>query len=43
VVVAIHNIDGAYLDRYVQGLKLAGLPDEPRPHAAPSPTAALVG
>jgi adenylate cyclase len=43
VVGAIHNIDGAYLDRYVQGLKLAGLPEESRPHAAPSPTAALVG
>jgi adenylate cyclase len=44
VVGAIHNIDGSYLDRYVHGLRLAGLPEDVRPPAlAPSEKELLAG
>lgn len=42
VVSAIHNIEGPYLDRYVQGLRLAGLPDEVRAAAAPVQASSLL-
>jgi adenylate cyclase len=34
VAGAIHNIDGSYLDRYIHGLRLAGLPEDARPAAS---------
>ena len=39
VASAMHNIDGPCLDRYLHGLRLAGLPDEPS-HAASNPAQA---
>jgi adenylate cyclase len=33
VLAAIHNIDGSYLDQYMYGLRLAGLPEDGRPAA----------
>jgi adenylate cyclase len=43
VIGAIHNIDGSYLDRYVHGLRLAGLPEGPRPSGVPSEPTLLAG